>query len=121
MTGIQPFPGGAQYASITLNGSGGGTAQIGPTRVREHWQIQGVAVSVDSDINESACSIYIGTAVGQATFVGNTLTGSAGDTCGCAGMDIQPGQQVFAEWTGGDVGATATMTVFGTYSIGSPS
>lgn len=120
MTGIQPFPGGAQYQSVTLDGSGNGTANLGPVRVREHWQIQGVGVKASSNVNEASCSIYIGTSVSEATFVGNTLTGSSGDTCGCAGMDIQPGQQVFAVWEGGDAGATATMTIFGTYSIGSP-
>lgn len=120
MTGIQPFPGGAQYQSITLDNNGDGMANAGPSRVREHWQIQGVAVKVSSNINEATANIYIGTSVGEATFVGTTLTGSTGDTCGCAGMDIQPGQQVFAQWESGDAGATATMTIFGTYSIGSP-
>jgi hypothetical protein len=120
LTGIQPFPGGAQYATTTLNSSGNGTASAGPTRVREHWQIQGVAVSVNTNVNEASCSIYIGTSVNQSTFVGNTVTGSTGDTCGCAGLDIQPGQQVFAVWVGGDDGSVATMTIFGTYSIGAP-
>jgi hypothetical protein len=116
----QPLPGGAQHASVTLSGSGNGTAQIGPSRVREHWQVSAVAVSVATQTKEASCSVYIGTSVGPATFVGNTATGSSGDTCGCGGIDIQPGTLIFAVWENGDADETATITVFGTYTIGSP-
>jgi hypothetical protein len=120
MIGPNPFPGGAQYASVTLNGSGDGTAQLGPSRVREHWQIAAVGVSVATDNAEASCAIYIGSAIGGFSFVGNTATGSSGDTCGCGGFDIQPGQFVFAVWEGGDPQEQATMAIFGTYTIGSP-
>jgi hypothetical protein len=116
----QPLPGGAQYASTVLSVSGNGTAQIGPSRVREHWQVSAVAVSVATQVKEASCSVYIGTSVGPTTFVGNTATGSSGDTCGCGGIDIQPGTFIYAVWDNGDSGETATMTVFGTYTIGSP-
>lgn len=119
--GPAPFPGGAQYASTTLDASGNGTAQVGPARVREHWQVQAVGVAVETQAAQATCSVYIGTAVGATSFVGNTTTGSSGDTCGCGGIDIQPGQFIFAVWEGGDPGSVATATVFGTYSIGSPS
>jgi hypothetical protein len=121
MTGVpRPFAGGAQYATVTLNGSGNGTAVLGPQRVREHWQVNGVGVSVATAVNQAKCSIYIGTSPTANNFLGQTATGSSGDTCGAAGMDIQPGQSVFAVWTGGDAGQIATMAVFGTYSIGAP-
>lgn len=116
-----PLPGGAQYATTTLTASGNGTAQIGPSRVREHWQVSAVAVSVATQVKEASCSVYIGTAVSPTTFVGNTATGSSGDTCGCGGIDIQPGMFIFAVWENGDAGEIATATVFGTYTIGSPS
>lgn len=117
---ISPLPGGAQYASVTLDGNGNGTAQSGPGRVREHWQVSGAAVAVNTQNKEASCSIYIGSNADSTSFVGNTITGSSGDTCGCAGIDIQPGQFVFAIWEAGDPGSTGTLTVFGTYSIGSP-
>lgn len=115
-----PLPGGAQYANVILDSNGNGTAQCGPGRVREHWQISGVAVAVNTQNKEASCSVYIGSNPDRTSFVGNTITGSSGDTCGTAGIDIQPGQFVFAVWTGGDPGATATLTAFGTYTIGSP-
>lgn len=121
MSGVtRPFPGGAQFTSVTLNGSGNGTARLGPQRVKEHWQVTGVGVKVATNVLEAQCSVYVGTSAGSGTFLGTTATGSTGDTCGVAGMDIQPGQSIFAVWTGGDAGETATLTVFGTYSIGAP-
>jgi hypothetical protein len=120
LTTPAPLPGGAQYGTAILNGSGNGTAQIGPSRVREHWQVSGAAVKVSTQEAEASCSLYVGSTVDSSTFVGNTITGSSGDTCGLAGIDIQPGQYVFAVWDGGDPGSTATLTVFGTFTIGTP-
>lgn len=118
---VRPFPGGAQFVSITLSNPGGnGTAQIGPQRVKEHWQITGVGVAVSTQMTQAQCSVYIGSTASAATFLGSTQNGSSGDTCAVANMDIQPGQYVFAVWSNGDAGSTATMTVFGTYSIGAP-
>lgn len=121
MSGVsQPFPGGAQFLSVTLDGSGNGQVQIGPQRVREHWQITGVGVSVATQVKQASCSIYVGNSISPATFVGSTALGSSGATCAVAGMDIQPGQSVFAVWEGGDAGQQATAAVFGTYTIGAP-
>jgi hypothetical protein len=116
----QPLPGGAQYGTVILDSSGNGTAQVGPSRVREHWQVSGAAVRVSTQNSQAACALSVGSSPDNSTFVGNTITGSSGDTCGLAGIDIQPGQYVFAVWTGGDPGATGYVTVFGTYSIGAP-
>lgn len=124
----RPFPGGGQFASVTLDANGNGIAQLGPQRVREHWQVTNAAVKVAGTVlqngmlvpkNQAQCSVYFGTALASSTFLGNTASGSTGDTCG-VGQDLQTGQSVFAQWNGGDPGAVATLTVFGTYSIGAP-
>jgi hypothetical protein len=121
----RPFPGGAQFARVVLDGSGNGQTSLSPQRVKEHWQVSfaGVAVTFPgaqtSPTNQAKCSVYVGTSLSSATFVGNTATGSSGDTC-AINQDLQPGQSVFAVWIGGDAGQTATLTLFGTYSIGAP-
>jgi hypothetical protein len=117
----QPLPGGFQSVQIILDGSGNGIARIGPTRVREHWQVTGAAVKVATAINEAQCAVYVGPQIADPYAVDTTITGSTGDVCSFANQDVQPGQFVFAQWTGGDPGATATLNVIGTYSIGSPS
>jgi hypothetical protein len=121
-SGVQrPLPGGAQAVNVVLDVNGNGIAQLGPTRVREHWQVAGVGVKVGTAVKQAQCSVFIGPSLSSATFLSSTSLGSSGATCGVAGQDIQSGQLIFAQWTGGDAGATATMTVFGTYSIGVPS
>lgn len=110
----------SRYATVTLDGSGNGTAQLGPVRVREHWQLSGASVAVATHTLEATCKLYLGSAVAPGTFIGQTATGSSGDTCALGGQDIQPGMYIWAVWTGGDVGAQATVTAIGTYSLGAP-
>lgn len=113
----QPFD---LSATITLDASGNGTARLGPSRVKEHWQPAAVYVSVVSNNAEAAASLYVGaTATPDQTFA-QTGTGSSGDTCAMGGIDIQSGTFIIVQWKGGDPGALATMRVLGTYSIGAP-
>jgi hypothetical protein len=88
--------------------------------MREHWQIDYAAVQVSTNNSEAVCSIYIGTTPVSSQFVSQTQVGSSGDTCEMGGHDIQPGQYVIAKWVGGDAGATATLTVSGNKTVGSP-
>lgn len=118
--GQTPRPLNQPFATVVLDGSGNGTASIGPQRVREHWQPNSVSVSVSTNVKEAQCSVYMGTVIGASTFFGQTFTGSTGDTCGI-GQDMQTGMRIFAQWKGGDPGAVATVIVNGTYSIGAPS
>ena len=111
--------------SVTLDGNGNGTAQLGPQYVKEHFQVQSASVAVaplagqTAPLKQATCSIYVGSSVNSATFYGTTYTGSIGDTCSI-GTDIQTGQLVIAVWAGGDVGAIATMSLNGQRTIGAP-
>jgi hypothetical protein len=107
-----------QQATVVLNSNGNGIASCGPLVVRQHWQPTAVAVSVGTNVSEAQCSIYYGTTVGSGTFLGQTATGSTGDTCGIAAIDLPPGAQIWAQWKGGDAGSTAVMVVQGQYSTG---
>jgi hypothetical protein len=122
----RPFPGGAQFVSVVLNSSGNGQVVLGPQRVREHWQVSAVGVSVSAanpqvgPIKQAVATAYLGTGANPGSFLSSTATGSSGDTCGVANQDIQTGQYITVVWVGGDAGQTATASVFGTYSIGAP-
>lgn len=117
-SGPLPIRGSPLSVTVELNGSGNGQVSIGPQRVREHWQLISAAVQVATQVKEATCSIYVGSTIGQATFFATTINGSTGDTCGFGGMDIQPGMQVWAVWSGGDANQTATLTITGTYTTG---
>jgi hypothetical protein len=104
------------FATVTLNGSGNGTASIGPTRVRERWYPSIVSVSVSSNASEPACKTYRGPQITDAAFVDGTYTGSSDSTDSFQGTELHAGDKVWAVWTGGDPGATATVTVTGEYT-----
>jgi hypothetical protein len=107
------------FANVTLDANGNGIASTGPARVREHWQVSSVYVTVSTNVLEATCTVFVGTTLGSATAFGTTFTGSTGDTCG-VGIDIQPGMRVWAQWKGGDPGSTGQLNVTGEYTIGRP-
>ena len=102
-------------ASVTLDASGNGTASTGP-QVAEYWDGLSVAVSVATAAAEAGCSLYLGSGLSAGELLGQTATGSSGDTYQEASGDllVQLGQKLTAVWKGGDPGALATMSVFGT-------
>lgn len=101
------------FVTITLDGSGNGIASLGPQIVREHWQPLAATVSVATHLKEAACDIYLGTTLQSATKFSTTFFGSSSATCGLSGQDMPPGYQVFAKWTGGDAGQSATLHITG--------
>lgn len=114
------------FASVTLDGTGSGTVSLGPRRVREHWQLTYAAVSVTPPpgqqypVKDAQCQLYMGAGASPGHLISQTGTGSSGDTCGLGVMDIQTGTVLIAKWTNGDAGQVATLSLGGTYTIGSP-
>lgn len=110
----------AGSAEVTLSGAGNGQAAAGPRVPGESWQITGVAVSAATNANEALCYVYAAPAgpftPGPQQLLGATDTGSTGDTLGPA-VTIWPGQQLLAAWQGGDPGAVATMSYWGTRQV----
>lgn len=115
-----------RYATVTLDGSGNGVANLGPSMVREHWQPLAATVSVSFPGNqtgptlEAKCEIYLGTTLQSATKFSTTFLGSSGATCGFQNQDLPPGYQVFAKWFNGDAGQVATVHVTGARTTGAP-
>lgn len=105
--------------SITLNGSGNGTAKIGPISAREVWHPDNAHVSANSNpVKEAKCNIYAGEDTTQKNFRDATYTGSSGDSTDKIGADvIQNGHWIWAVWSGGDANVTAILSVTGTKDI----
>jgi hypothetical protein len=103
-----------ETAVITLNGSGAGTAKVGPLTAREKWFPTAVSVKVNSNPTlEAQCTIYKGPDASQANFRDATFTGSSGDSSDKVTGQMTNGQYVFAVWTGGDANQQAVLTVVG--------
>lgn len=103
-------------ASVVLDESGNGTAAIGPGLPGTSWQPETIAVSVSTAISEAQCSVFLGIAPIAASLLGATQTGSSGDSTDCSAT-VWPGQSLIAVWAGGDPGATATMSIFGSKQV----
>ena len=103
--------------SGTLNGSGAATVQLGPTGSNEVWTPSNVSVICSSNTNEATCKVYAGPSASQQYFKDITVDGSTGDATDRCNIPIPKGWFVWAVWTGGDAGATATVNVDGTKVI----
>jgi len=115
--------------SVTLDGSGNGTARwtpgapgapgsgVGAARQGGYsTDVTGVAVKVSTNVLEAGCSVYVSYGIQSANpdnFLGSTFTGSTGDTCSMS-EHLVPQDWITAVWTGGDPGAIATMRILGT-------
>lgn len=107
-------------ATIRLDGTGAGVAQLGPSITNEQWAPGRVSVSCSATVTAGSCeaSIYCGAYIGQDTFKEGTFSGDTGDsTDAVSGENLYPGQFVFAQWAGGVPGAFATMRVQGTRTV----
>lgn len=102
--------------TTTLSGSGAGTVSVGPTASGEIWPAGfTVAVRCATNAAEAIALAFCGGGA-PAGFIGATSWGSTGDS----NSDTPPlavGQQVTVQWTGGDAGTAAFLTVTGTRQV----
>jgi len=103
--------------SVTLDGSGNGTASAGPLGAREVWTLTSVACSVSTNIKEATFAIYVGDRVFPGGLRDQSFSGSSGDSTDRITDAIKSGWKVWGMWRGGDPGATATMSLTGTREI----
>lgn len=100
-----------QTAAVVLDGSGSGTASLGPTGPQETWLPSNVSVICSSNTAEAVCKVYAGPSASPQYFKDITVDGSTGDATDRCNVPVPKGWQVWAVWTGGDAGATATLNV----------
>ena len=101
---------------VVLDSNGVGTVSFGPARPREKWTVQRVAVQVSSGTLEAQAKLYRGT-VGVGSYISGTVTGSTGDTDDALSEVLWSGETLSVQWTGGDAGATATVTYWGEIDV----
>jgi hypothetical protein len=65
----------------------------------------------------ATCYVYAGDAAIDANFVDATYDVTSASTGNVSGLEIRLGQYVFAVWSGGNAGATVTVSVVGTKEI----
>lgn len=103
--------------SVVLDGSGNGTAFLGP-RIGQKWNVTNAAVLVPNAVKVPQASWYAGGQPIPGNFVDGTFTGNLDATGRISNFSITSGNYVFAVWTGGDPGATATLSILGIMTYG---
>lgn len=109
----------SDFVQITLDGSGGGTARLGPRAHGQVWKptVASIKMAGPTPAGLATCFVYAGGYVGDANFVDSTYDVNNDSTDRVTGQALALGQYVFAVWSGGNPGALATLTVNGTKEI----
>jgi hypothetical protein len=102
------------FANVKLDSSGNGTAQVGPNIPGVTWIPTTAAVFTTSTANTPLANLYLGS-VSPVNFLGGTYDGNNDSTD--LSVTVMNGMQIFCQWTGGDAGAQATLSIFGTQTV----
>ena len=101
-----------ESANVVLNAQGYGVARLGPGRAGLVWRITQAAVSINSAAitNVPQVRLYLG-----EPSPGNELTSSYNGARNATELDVilNSGQYLTAEWSLGDAGAPATLSLYG--------
>lgn len=104
-----------ETAVVTLDGSGNGTAKVGPLTAREIWYPDNVAVSI-TGVDPSTkipTTVYMGPDTTQSNFRDVAQFGAGDNTGACNADTVKCGMYIWAVWSGGVVGKQAIVTVTG--------
>ncbi len=96
--------------SATVAANGIATVELKPNAL-EVWHVTKIAVVTSTKVKEPLAQVYFGSVAPENLFDGTT-TGSL-DASEC-NLDLKQGQSLYCVWSAADVGATATLSVFGT-------
>lgn len=96
--------------SATVAANGTATVTIGPNGV-ETWDVSTIGVQVSTNTLEPIAKVYLNT-ISPTTFIGGTYTGS--NDSSDQSVTLLQGQTLICQWTTADVGATATLSLYGT-------
>lgn len=101
---------------ITLDASGNGSVIFGPGRPNELWTVNRVSTGVSTQVREAQFKVFRGS-IGPGSYISGSISGSTGDTDDGINEVLNAGEYLTAQWIGGDVGATATVTYWGNIDV----
>lgn len=104
-------------AAAAVLASGSVTLQAGPQGIGASWALDQAGISTSLGAADSAtCAVYAGPQASAPYLVSQSYAGG-GDAVGLAGVTLQPGEFVFAVWSGGTPGTTAALKVSGVKTV----
>lgn len=103
-----------ENAQVPFNATGNAIVTIGPKNVYQKWNIQAVSINTSTAVKIASCNVYFGSGP-NGQFLGGTL--NAAQNSANISQTLYQGQTICAVFTGGDVGAIATLAVSGTVEV----
>jgi hypothetical protein len=108
-------------ASVTakLTAGGAGQVQLGPSHAGEVWYPTAVSATMtgSTPTGIATLQVFAGPAPTPPNFVDGTYSVLQAASSLIEGQVLQPGQNVFAVWAGGNPNATVTFVVSGTRTV----
>ncbi len=97
----------------TIGAGGTVTLRAGPTGVGTSWELDQAGLSTSTGAADSSTvAVYSGPQAISSFFVAQSYAGG-GSSVGLPGLALVPGEFVWAVWSGGTPGASATLKVTG--------
>lgn len=99
--------------TVTLDANGNGSVVLRPSNAHESWTIRSTVVRTTTAVKNPVFQDFVGASGivgGQAVDTTYTGNNDSSDTI----IEINEGSFLTAVWTGGDVGAIASVAVRGT-------
>jgi hypothetical protein len=105
--------------NVELDGSGNGTIQLGPSHPGESWAPVSTSINCTGPqpAGVATCFIYAGAQVAPGTFVDSTYNVLGAASSLISGQTLYPGQYIWAVFTGGNPGQTASLVIAGTRNV----
>jgi hypothetical protein len=107
-------------ATVVLDSSGSGIAEIGPSSPGEIWFPSSTSITCTGDIPQTGSPtvfIYAGNGISPAAFIDSTYNVTGASSSMIDGKAVHPGQLIIAVWTQGPASQTATLAVNGTRQV----
>lgn len=105
-----PIDDGTGQATVA---GGAATVKVGPGGFGVRWYPAQAVINTTTGANDaSTCQLFKGV-ISAASQIGAQSYAGGGDTIGLAGMELQPGEFIFAVWAGAVNGDVATLRVLG--------
>lgn len=106
-------------ASGLISGAGTATVGVGPQGYGTRWYPNQVSIATQTGANDtSTCQFYLNAIPGG--ILGTSYAGG-GDQPGFALPEMQPGDLLYAVWSGGHAGDWCQITITGTMDVLMPS
>ena len=103
-------------AGSKISSGGAATVSVGPAGYGTRWYPNQLGVATASGSNDASTCAFFLNVIGPGGFLGQSYAGG-GDQIGLAVPEMQPGDLLYAVWSGGNNGDWCQLSVIGPMDV----